>query len=103
MSAKNIKKLAIAVALAASASVAQAGFVTVSGPSTSALDTMGIVSANNFRPNLASLGVTSYTLGGSLWVDGPGTVSYLYFGKEAGYQNIFTATGTSGSVTKDSG
>lgn len=102
MKDKKFGRLTLAAALLACAGSAQAGFVQVSnagGP----LQTISIVPANEFRSNFASLGVTTYTLGGSLGTDADGSVTYYYLGKEAGYQNIFTATGTNGSVSKDSG
>jgi hypothetical protein len=99
---KNMLKLTITAALLAGASAAQAGFVPVSSFGTG-LNTIDIVSANNFRSNLSALGVSQYTLGGSLTADSDGSVAFYYYGKEAGYQNIFTATGTSGSLYKDSG
>jgi hypothetical protein len=84
------KQLTIAAVLLGCASAAQAGFVPVSSVS-SGLNTIDIVSSNNFKPNLASLGIKQYTLGGSLTADSAGTVSYYYVGKEAGYQNLFGA------------
>jgi len=102
MNYKNMLKLTTTAALLAGASAAQAGFVPVSNVATG-LNTIDIVAANNFRSNLAALGVNQYTLGGSLTADADGSVAYYYYGKEAGYQNIFTATGTGGSVSKDSG
>ena len=102
MKSKNMLKITVAAALLGCAAAAQAGFVPVSNVGTG-LDTIGIVSANNFRSQLAGQGVTQYTLGGSLTADAAGSVAFYYYGKEAGYQNIFTATGTSGSVSRDSG
>jgi len=102
MNSKNMLKLTATAALLAGASVAQAGFVPVSNVG-SGLNTIDIVSNNEFRPSLATLGVTKYTLGGSLTTDSAGSVAFYYYGKEAGYQNIFTASGTNGSLIKDSG
>jgi hypothetical protein len=101
MKTKNMLKLTVTAALLAGASAAHAGFVAVSNVGTG-LNTINIVSNNEFRPLLAPL-VTTYTLGGSLTVDTAGSVAFYYYGKEAGYQNIFSATGTNGSVSKDTG
>jgi PEP-CTERM motif len=98
MSAKKIKEIAVAAGLMAAASAAQAGFVPVDTVSPNA-NTIGIVSNNDFRTTLAGIGITTYTLGASLAVDQAGSVTYYYYGKEAGYQNIFTA----GSKSYDSG
>jgi len=102
MKSKNMLKVSVTAALLGCAAAAQAGFVPLSNVGTG-LDTIGIVSANNFKSNLAGVGVTQYTLGGSLTADSAGSVAFYYYGKEAGYQNIFTATGTNGSVSKNSG
>jgi hypothetical protein len=93
---KAMRKLtieAVAVtALLGTIPAAQAGFVTYDSPgSTVAASTIGIVGNNEFRPKLGALGVTNYTLGASLGVDNAGSVSYYYYGKEAGYQNVFLA------------
>jgi hypothetical protein len=103
MNSKNMLKLTVTAALLAGASAAQAGFLTVSNVGTG-LNTIDIVNNNEFKSLLATQeGVTQYTMGGSLSTDAAGSVAFYYYGKEAGYQNIFTATGTNGSVTKDSG
>ncbi len=46
---------------------------------------------NDFAGLLSANGISHYTLGASLWTEGPGTVDYYYVGKEAGYNNRFTA------------
>jgi len=99
---KKIKAAAgIAMALG-SISVAQAGFVPLSTVG-SGLNTIDIVGNNQFLTRLAGLGVTEYTLGGSLRTDAAGTVTYYYYGKEAAYQNIFTAWDSDTLLTYDSG
>lgn len=88
MSAMNIKKIVLAGALTAAASAAQAGFVPVDTGLPS--ETIPIVGNNDFRITLDGYGVDEYTLGASLGVNQAGSVSYYYYGKEAGYQNIFS-------------
>ena len=72
---------------------AQAGFVSTNtaGPGAS---TINIVGNNEFKGVLDGLGVKKYTLGTSLGVDSAGSVTYWYYGKEAGYQNIFLTGNT---------
>lgn len=89
-----IRRVALATALLMTASAANATFVTVDNVSPSQ-SSVGVVSNNNFLSQLAALGVTSYSLGASLGVSGDGWVDYYYYGKEAGYRNIFTAGGLS--------
>jgi len=85
-------------ALFAAASAAQASFIEYDNvkPWKS---TIGVVSSNDFRNRLddADIGVTRYTLGASLGVDSAGTITYYYYGKEAGYRNDFWAGGLSHS------
>ena len=94
------RRIAIAAALVLASSAANATFVTVDSvaPSESSI---GVVSNNNFRSQLSALGVTTYVLGSSLGVSTDGWVDYYYYGKEAGYRNVFTAGG--GSVSYDTG
>lgn len=56
---------------------------------------------NDFVAPLAGLGVNTYRLGASLLVDGEGTVTYYYYGKEAGYSNQFLAAG--GAISHTTG
>lgn len=67
---------------------AQAGFVTTNyfAPGASTID---VVSNNEFKGPLHGLGVDNYTTGVQLGVDAAGSVTYFYYGKEAGYQNVF--------------
>jgi hypothetical protein len=102
MSTSKIKSVAAAVILLGAGSAAHAGFVTVDSASPGQY-TIGIVPSNQFRSTFAGLGVSTYTLGSSLATDAAGSVEFFYFGKEAGYQNIFTATSASGTRTYNSG
>ena len=85
----TIKAVAATTVLLGAIPAAQAGFVTYDSPGTVAASTINIVGINEFRPKLGALGVTNYTLGASLGVDSSGSISYYYYGKEAGYQNLF--------------
>jgi PEP-CTERM motif len=90
MTLTKIKSLTATAVLLGCASAAQAGFVAIDNIAPDDA-TIGVVPSNDFKNIFASLGVTTYTLGASLGVDTAGTVTYSYFGKEAGYQNIFQA------------
>ena len=91
-----------------SASVAQAGFVTVESGrlDSGGLDvaSQGIAKDNDFASQLAAAGVTGYAAGSSLGVDSAGWITYYYLGKEAGFTNSFTAGdldySTQGAPTK---
>ena len=97
MSASKIKSIVAAAILLGTVSAAHAGFVTVD-TTAPVQNTIGIV-----PPTISAappgIGVTTYTLGSSLATDAAGSVAFYYFGKEAGYENIFTAT--NGSATGD--
>ena len=95
MSAKNIKTIAAAIAIAGIVPAANAGFVSVDSVVPAASSTINIVPQNDFKSILHGVGVDTYTLGASLAVDSYGSVTYYYFGKEAGYNNSFTAGGLS--------
>jgi hypothetical protein len=95
-----IRRVAIAAALLLSASAANATFVTIDNVNPDET-TIGVVSNNNFLAQLAAQGVTDYTLGVSLGVTSHGWVDFYYYGKEAGYQNIFLGDG--GDVSYDTG
>jgi PEP-CTERM motif len=90
MTVSKIKLVAAASILLGSVSAAQAGFVTIDSTSP-VQNTIGIVPSNDFRSIFAGIGVTTYTLGASLATDSVGSISYFYYGKEAGYQNVFTS------------
>lgn len=98
MTANKIKLVAAATVLLGAASAAQAGFVTTS-TSAPIKSTIDIVPSNDFKAIFATLGVTKYTLGASLGVESEGTITYYYYGKEAGYANVFS----SGSLSYDTG
>jgi PEP-CTERM motif len=89
---KSIVSTAVLVGIASSA---QAGFVKIDADVTPLMETSEISNANDFKGIFNGLGVTDYTLGASLGVDVAGTVSYWYFGKEAGYRNDFSTGGLS--------
>ena len=84
-----IRKCMVAAGLALAASGASASFITVDGVSPTE-STIGVVSNNNFGSQLAGQGVTTYTMGASLGVSADGTVDFYYYGKEAGYRNVFS-------------
>jgi hypothetical protein len=77
-------------ALLGAATAAQASFIEIDEerPYDRTID---IVPSNNFRHTLAGLGITEYTLGVSLGTSAAGSVTYYYYGKEAGYRNDFWA------------
>ena len=91
-------------AMLGAASAAQASFIEYDNvkPWKS---TIGVMSNNDFRNRLddADIGVTSYTLGASLGVDVTGTITYYYYGKEAGYRNDFWAAAGSQTLFHSSG
>lgn len=93
ISIKNAKAL-LAVSLLSTTAASQAAFIAVDNVDPVA-STIGIVSSNDFKSTLAGLGVTTYTLGASLGLDSAGSVTYYYYGKEAGYRNDFLTTGLS--------
>jgi len=102
MSANKIKSAIAAAILLGTVSAAQAGFVTIDSTSP-VQNTIGIVPSNDFRTIFAGIGVTTYTLGSSLATDAAGSIAFYYFGKEAGYENIFTASNGSATRTYDTG
>ena len=85
-----LKKMFSVVAVAMIAAPSYAGFITADSNDPAA-NTTGIATNNDFRTTLAGLGVTTYTTGASLATDEAGSVSFFYYGKEAGYRNTFTA------------
>ena len=102
MTSSKLRSAAAAALLFGCATAAQAGFVSVDNV-TPDDSTIGIVSSNDFKGIFAGIGVTTYTLGASLAVDVAGTVTYYYYGKEAGYENVFTAGSGAGQKTYSSG
>jgi hypothetical protein len=103
---KTMNRLLATSILLACSATAQAGFVSIdtvktlpSGTHTDvSAKTVDIVAGNQFRGALDTLGVKKYTHGVSLAVDGPGTIDFYYFGKEAGFRNKFWAKGTGGTT-----
>ena len=98
MNLSKIKAATISTLLLGGATAAQAGFVTINDVSP-VTNTVDVVPQNDFKAKFASLGVTQYTLGTSLGTDSAGSVSYYYYGKEAGYNNLFKA----GSLSYETG
>lgn len=90
MNISKLKKVMVAAALLGTAGAAQAGFIAIDNQNPAGSVT-SIVPSNDFRSALASLDVNTYALGASLGVDVAGTVTYYYYGKEAGYSNDFQA------------
>lgn len=88
MSQKKTKIIGLALLSLGLGSLAQAGFVTTNvlspGPNEKT-----VVNNNEFKADLAALGVLKYTTGVSLGVDEAGSITYYYYGKEAGYNNVF--------------
>lgn len=87
ISIKNAKAL-LALSLLGTTAVSQAAFIAIDNINPVA-STIDIVSSNDFKSTLAGLGVNTYTLGASLGLDSAGSVTYYYYGKEAGYRNDF--------------
>jgi hypothetical protein len=88
MSQKNTRIVSLALVSLGLGSLAQAGFVTTNTYAPGA-NTKTIVNNNEFKGALAGLGVLQYTSGVSLGVNDIGAVTYYYYGKEAGYNNVF--------------
>src|SRR5688572_17639853 len=97
MSKNVLCKIIGTAALLGAATAAHASFIEIDEhrPDDRTID---IVASNNFRHTLAGLGITEYTLGASLGTSGAGSVTYYYYGKEAGYRNDFWAEGLSYST-----
>jgi PEP-CTERM motif len=96
-SMKTLRITALATVAMCFASVSHAGFITIDNIAPAASST-GVAANNNFSAQLASLGINTYTTGLSLGTDTAGTVSFYYYGKEAGYSNTFSASGLSFST-----
>jgi hypothetical protein len=94
---RHVLPTLIAVAGLGLAPAAHASFVVTDTAGSTALSTLPIPANNEFAGALSGLGVTTYTLGGSLSLNA-GTGGFLtieIFGKEAAYRNVFfMATGT---------
>jgi PEP-CTERM motif len=94
---KIFRAVALASVAMGFASVSQAGFIALdsTGP---AMTNYEIATNNNFRSSLAGLDITNYATGASLGTDVSGSVTFYYYGKEAGYRNDFAASGLSYST-----
>jgi hypothetical protein len=89
----NFKKATLALmGSMALVATANAGFILVDNVAPTGSG-MPVASNNEFAGPLAGLGVTSYVLGTTLGTDSAGSVSFYYYGKEAGYSNQFQAAG----------
>jgi hypothetical protein len=90
MSNRFLCKVVGVAAMLGAATAAQASFIEYDNvrPAKSTID---VVPSNDFRGQLASLDIKQYTLGASLGTDVAGTITYYYYGKEAGYRNDFWA------------
>jgi hypothetical protein len=88
MTVSKFKLSAIALVLLGTATAANAGFVlsNTKSPGPSEID---IVPSNDFKKTFNDLGIFKYTGGTSLGVDVAGDISFFYYGKEAGYANVF--------------
>ena len=95
-----IRKVVIAATLLVASAGAQASFISVDNVSPTE-STIGVVSNNNFLGRLAAQGVDTYSLGSSLGVASDGYVDFQYYGKEAGYRNVFSAG--AGSLSYNTG
>jgi hypothetical protein len=98
----KISGLALAIAGVLAAGTAHASFVFIDSAAPTQ-QTFTINAGNNFQSQLASAGVTSFTLGASLGTTAPGTVSIAYFGKEAVFQNSFQWNGATLRNTSNAG
>jgi hypothetical protein len=96
-SMNTLRTAALATVAMCFASVSHAGFITIDNVAPVA-STTAVAASNNFSEQLASLGINTYSTGLSLGTDSAGTVSFYYYGKEAGYSNDFLAAGLSFST-----
>jgi hypothetical protein len=85
--------LALAVVGVLAAGSAHAGFVYIDNVAP-ARQSFPISTGNDFRSQLSTAGVTSFSLGASLGVSEAGSISIDYFGKEAVFTNSFQWAGT---------
>jgi hypothetical protein len=91
---KNTRILATLAAIGAltAASSANAAFILMDSVTPRYTSSIAITNINDFRSQLASVGVTRYNLGRSLGVEGPlgqFVIDIDFFGSEAGYRNQF--------------
>lgn len=88
----------LAISLLGASAASQAAFIAVDTVNPAA-NTIGVLANNYFASTLDALGVETYTFGASLALDTAGSVTYYYYGKEAGFRNDFVA----GSLSYSSG
>jgi len=95
---KALRATALGTLAMSFASASHAGFIAldVSGP---ALTRHDVAANNEFGATLAGLGIDEYSTGASLGTDVAGSVTFFYYGKEAGYRNTFAASGLSYSTS----
>jgi hypothetical protein len=98
MTASKFKLVAAATLLLGSVSAAHAGFV-LSNTKAPGPSTIDIVPSNDFKKTFNDLGVFQYTGGTSLATDAAGDITFYYYGKEAGYANVFEI----GNLSYDTG
>jgi hypothetical protein len=80
--------IAAAVAGLLAAGAANAAFI-ITDAEAPAQQTMAVPAGNDFRTQLAGLGVTSFVTSASLATDAAGTIQASYWGKEAQFTNQF--------------
>lgn len=90
--------LVLAVAGVLAAGTAHASFVYVDNVAPSRT-VLSVASGNDFQSQLASVGVTSFSVGASLGTSAAGTIVVDYFGKEAVFTNSFQWAGTTLQTT----
>ncbi|MEJ0084584.1 MAG: PEP-CTERM sorting domain-containing protein [Pseudomonadota bacterium] len=98
MTVNKFKLVAATTLLLGSVSAAHAGFVlsNTKAPGPSEID---IVPSNDFKKTFNDMGIFKYTGGTSLGVDVAGDITFYYYGKEAGYANVFET----GDLSYDTG
>ncbi len=82
---KTTLRILAAVGALALSGVANAAFILSTAGATSET----VPTRNDFKGNLASVGVSSFWDGAQLGLDGSGTLTIDYFGREARYVNRF--------------
>jgi hypothetical protein len=87
---RNWTKGLLAFGLIGLSSAANAGFIV----NTTGAAELNVPGINNFQSQLAAAGATKYWDGAQLALDGPGSITAEYFGREAAYTNTFGYDGT---------
>lgn len=86
----NTVKTVFGLAMLGAAQASQAGFIAIDNDLSAPDTSIAIVDNNDFKsPDLSGLGILDYRLGASLGVTDFGSVTFYYYGKEAGYSNEF--------------